>query len=84
MTPAIAGEGKNLDITQDAVLSYIYHGSFSFITRQRFLHDDLHGLHLPGPGLHLHHHRDREETDGGEPQEDAGAPGSDTGTSQTG
>ena len=82
MTPAIAGEGKNLDIIQDAVLSY-YHGSFSFITRQRFLHDDLHRLHLPRARLHLHHHRDREETVRWELEEDAGAEGPDTGAAKT-
>ena len=52
--------------------------------RQGFVHDDMHCLHLPRPGLHLHHHRDRAETDGGEPQEDAGASGPDTGSGQTG
>ena len=75
MTPAIAGEGKSSSL-QSHIGSSVY--------RQSFLHDHLYGLHLPGPGLHLHHHRDRAEADGGEPQEDAGAPGSDTGTSQTG
>ena len=58
---------------------------FKFLVffRQGVLYDYLHGLHLPWPRLHLDHHRDCEEADGGEPPEDAGAQGPDQGPGET-
>lgn len=77
LTPSIAGEGEECFSTKKKVFSNF------FFFRQGVLHDYLHGLHLPWPRLHLDHHRDREEADGGEPPEDAGAQGPDQGPGET-